>query len=815
MDEIRFEIDCDTKNTHFHEEMEILYVLSGRITVIMAGSSFTLNAEDFVVFNPCEYHDLYQDAGSHLLSAYIATPILRNANMGRVRCSSQLQREQADYFPLIRAKLAMLYKNGTDLVADRSLYTLSEIYGLLAILKQQFQDVDGSAPVPENRIPYRALQYISEHYSEDISLQSVADAIFLSRGHLSRVFQKEMGVSFSEYLRSLRLSKAARLLLSTECPVTDIALECGFSNTNTFIVNFRQAYGETPGSYHRHKRQGEILRREAPSGAAPLMNLLKHANYEERFQTLNKRPQQPTTLEVNVADGRERIFVSHRESISTGWAEMLLREDMRNCVRRSVEEIGFRYVTFQGILDDSIDVYHEMEDGTPFLSFTYVDLILDFVLSTGAKPCPILSYTPMRLLEHPVTPYGGSQISVPKNLEKWAFLIDGLMQHLVERYGLEELHTWRFGTYPAAHISFGEGTMLEHFPLYRITYRSIRSHLPQAQIVGCQLDLDFMCVNCFEPLKTFLLMAVEQKCVPDVLSFQCFHRDYTEELRAEVNSKIMARDEEMPGEPAPCVQNPDYLKETLATVRKLAVAYGLAELPIQLIMWNSTIWQSDLGNDTCYKSAFLVKNYLENAEQGTILSFSALTDNNERRVMNSNGFHGGFGLINFHGLPKAGYYALTLLNRLGECLVVKGDGYAITCSRDKKKMQICLYHYCHPDRKNQIRDILPEDEQRTCDRYYGFENPGTRSFRFYICGLAEGRYDKETFYINRAQGSSYDSWMNIGAPKRITSTQQEYLEKCSVPGYQYEQVRVRDGQKLLVSTVLDAHEVRVICLEKR
>lgn len=816
MDEIRFEIDCDTSLTHFHETLEILYVLSGRISVIMAGNSITLNTEDFMVFNPYEHHDLYQEPGTHLLSVYISAQIIRMADIGLIRCCSQLHREQGDYFPLIRAKLAMLYKNGTDQMADRKLHILSEIYGLLAILKQQFQAHGKQTLTPEKGILYKILRYTAEHYSEDITLQSVADAIFLSRGHLSRVFQKEMGMQFSEYLRTLRLNKAARLLISTDLPVTDVALECGFSNINTFIANFKQIYESTPGAYRKAMKQQETVQRSNTEAAAiPLMNLLKHANYEERFQTLSKRQQAPTQLNVDVRKQIGVMHLSHRDSISTGWADMLLHEDMRNCVRRAVKEIGFRYVTFQGILDDSMDVYHETDDGTPLLSFTYLDMILDFVLSTGAKPCPIMSYTPMKLADRETRTFGTSQICAPKSLEKWKFLIEGVMLHLVERYGEEELCQWRFSAYPAAYVSFGESSVEEYFPLYSLTYGCIRRFLPKVEIVGCQLDLDFMQLRKYAPLRAFLESAIKNDCLPDVLSFQCFHRDYSEAFTNDVITKVAARAEQMAGEPAPSCLDPDYLKHEIARLRSELESYGLSRMPIQIIMWNSTIWQSDLGNDTCYKSAFLMKNYLDNIDDRLTLSYSALTDNNERRVMNSNSFHGGFGLINFHGIPKAGYYAMKLLNKVGDIILAQGDGYVVTCSQNRKRLQICLYHYCHYDRELHIDYILPEEEQRSCDRYYGFENPGARSFRLYISGLAEGSYDKETHYINRAQGSSYDHWASMGAPKVITKVQQSHLEMTSVPGYQYEQVWVGGGRNLLVSTVLDAHEIRVICLEKK
>lgn len=67
MEEIRFEYDCDVSVPHFHNELEILYVLSGRMGVMLAGSNYLLKQEDFSVFNPFEIHEMYREAGCHTL----------------------------------------------------------------------------------------------------------------------------------------------------------------------------------------------------------------------------------------------------------------------------------------------------------------------------------------------------------------------------------------------------------------------------------------------------------------------------------------------------------------------------------------------------------------------------------------------------------------------------------------------------------------------------------------------------------------------------------------------------------------------------
>jgi xylan 1,4-beta-xylosidase len=111
--------------------------------------------------------------------------------------------------------------------------------------------------------------------------------------------------------------------------------------------------------------------------------------------------------------------------------------------------------------------------------------------------------------------------------------------------------------------------------------------------------------------------------------------------------------------------------------------------------------------------------------------------------------------------------------------------------------------------------VLSEEEQRSYDRYYGFQESGVMSFRFYLSGMLEGSYEKQSYSINREHGSGYDNWMNMGAPKIITNAQKEYLKQITIPNYQYETTQVGANGELILSAVLEAHEVRVITIEKR
>ena len=110
MDEIRFELDCDASIPHFHDELEILFVLSGRLNVMINGTNFVMKEEDIIVFDMFEYHEIYRETGGHTLSAFIHQSLVHQAKIGRIKCCSCIQPGREEYFRLLKARLAIMYK---------------------------------------------------------------------------------------------------------------------------------------------------------------------------------------------------------------------------------------------------------------------------------------------------------------------------------------------------------------------------------------------------------------------------------------------------------------------------------------------------------------------------------------------------------------------------------------------------------------------------------------------------------------------------------------------------------------------------------
>ncbi len=107
--------------------------------------------------------------------------------------------------------------------------------------------------------------------------------------------------------------------------------------------------------------------------------------------------------------------------------------------------------------------------------------------------------------------------------------------------------------------------------------------------------------------------------------------------------------------------------------------------------WSSNIWQRDLCNDTCYKSAYLFKSIMENHDSYYGLGYFSISDQLDEIAPAAEAFHGQVGLFTQNGIAKSAYRAMQLLrSRAGDKLIAKGSGYFITASEDE--IQIFLHN---------------------------------------------------------------------------------------------------------------------------
>ena len=100
----------------------------------------------------------------------------------------------------------------------------------------------------------RAKKFIEDNYSEPLSVNDIAQNLRLDRTYLYRLFMKHEGISPSEYLLSVRLKAAEKMLENDKLPIREAALNAGFFNISYFYKRFTEKYGVSPKQYRESKK---------------------------------------------------------------------------------------------------------------------------------------------------------------------------------------------------------------------------------------------------------------------------------------------------------------------------------------------------------------------------------------------------------------------------------------------------------------------------------------------------------------------------------------------------------------------------------
>ena len=155
--------------------------------------------------------------------------------------------------------LAALLTQGQPPAAETLQKKLIHLSGAQAVVRREavypdFQAfaahiVQDHLKVAKTELMGRAMDYLNSHFTQDISLASVSEALYVHPASLSRLFSQKTNKTFSETLTFLRIQEAKRLLRKTRMPVAEIAAQVGYADVKYFYKQFKRATGETPASY--------------------------------------------------------------------------------------------------------------------------------------------------------------------------------------------------------------------------------------------------------------------------------------------------------------------------------------------------------------------------------------------------------------------------------------------------------------------------------------------------------------------------------------------------------------------------------------
>lgn len=792
----------------FRAELQFLYVLRGSVDAEIGNKKLPMTTGGMLIINPFIYHHIDCSAGASVL-LFISQDMLQLTGLFR---TTRANCHVADAFPgkqgeydQLRVLFSHLFKLFSQDAGQDSARLVAATSQLLSFLSEKFSDREqpeaqheDSADSHERYI--RLMTYIHDNWREPITIKQLAQQEYLSAGYLSRFFKQCTGSSLTDYLTELRLQHVAHDLETKTGTIAEIALADGFKNVNSFIEKFKIRFGQTPKLY-RKQLQNRIPSKEQKSPEHSIqagINLL--LQYADREHTpAIPIPNEHLQIKIDAAAIPKALRHTWRRLLNIGYARDGLLAEVQSQLRIAQETIGFEYLRFHGILDDDMHIYHEDRSHNPYLDFSRVDLLLDFVLSIELKPYIELSFMPRLLAQKELGVYDRQSVmSKYRDEEKWRFLICGLVQHCIDRYGRNQVRKWRFTANGNNLVSAGILRQEDFLDIYRTTYESVKSVDRELSFGGPGGMSSSLWGSTY--IHDFLKYTSRHRCVPDFINMQCQpHR------AIEQDHDFLTFTMSQESSPAAVSDDEHYTKTMLQACRQLLGTFGLSNREIWIDEWNSTLWQRDPANDTCYKSSWLAMNLCDIYDEVEAVGYWLLTDFIEERADFGNVFHGGYGLFTYNGIPKCGWRTLELMKMLGSGQLAAGDGWMATTNAGE--IQILLSHYCHYDKLYRCRYQRLTD---AAEAYTVFVEKGRKEYAIRIDGITPGQYEIRKYKVSRAHGSSFDTWLDMGAPKYLSAGEVSYLKNASQPRYHIQTKRLSKTYTFECS--LEPHEVWLIVI---
>ena len=246
---------------HWHDELEIIYVKSGFLTVSISGENYIGTPGDAFVVSPGNLHFMGSQAGEvdyftflfpleyisfctdDMLDDKLLTPLKNGHLMIRPRIKDAAKE--------LCEQLAEIYMAKND---EKKLEIAVQIKTKIILLQFILEMWERGFVIENdksgrNTIEKEMISYIQQNFMEKISLKEFGEQFHLSEKYISRYFKEHFHITLSQYITYLRLENAKQLLQDTDLSVTETAMQSGYQNVSYFIRSFKKTYGISPLKY--------------------------------------------------------------------------------------------------------------------------------------------------------------------------------------------------------------------------------------------------------------------------------------------------------------------------------------------------------------------------------------------------------------------------------------------------------------------------------------------------------------------------------------------------------------------------------------
>lgn len=263
---------CKEEAPHIHDFVELVYIMSGHITHIIDGNSYSLSRGALVFINYGQTHsfiprDNAEYANILLTPTFFSDSLIDSENIYEIFQISMFREYSS---PQSSPLQQFVQFSGDELIEiefiinrmikefqDKALGYCSVLSGYMRVL---FSRLLGKLSESHDntflrRLTPEVLEYIDKHCCEKITLAQVAAQCFYNPAYFSRIFKQYSGKNLSSYIQDKRMEKAAQLLMSEqELPIFKIMEQCGYSDSRLFYSHFKSHFSTTPQCFKEQQK---------------------------------------------------------------------------------------------------------------------------------------------------------------------------------------------------------------------------------------------------------------------------------------------------------------------------------------------------------------------------------------------------------------------------------------------------------------------------------------------------------------------------------------------------------------------------------
>jgi xylan 1,4-beta-xylosidase len=465
------------------------------------------------------------------------------------------------------------------------------------------------------------------------------------------------------------------------------------------------------------------------------------------------KAERPSIITVTNAAPSAPLRKPWKNAIATGYAPLLLRDDLQRHLAILQRDIGFRYCRFHGIFHDDMAVVARRKDGSLAFRWAQVDKVLDALQRLGLRPRVELSFMPVALASGTATISDEeSNVTPPRDYAEWGRLVGAFARHCLERYGLDEIAQWYYEVWNEPNIDFWTGSQRDYWKLYDTSAAALKAVSPRLRVGGP--------------------VSARGAWVAEMIS-HCSTQNVPLDF---ISTHIYPQDEwvEFPGLRGSPHKPGMYLPDVVRSVRETVRRSAMPDLEIDLTEWNSLVplpdgtiaWNLNPSLDNMSAAAAVCD--LATAVDGDCDTFCwwEASDVFEEGGMPQSEFSGTYGLLTLNGLPKATLNAFRFLNRLrGGRLELRHEplapGCGLVATAEGESLQVLLWY----------RDLAVYG--------VGTQQPWTGTLELPWAESAKPLLVQER--IMAGAGSCYETWQSLGSPQNLSPIERHLLEIHAAP----------------------------------